>query len=975
MKRKLNRGLVITFILLSFAATPFSGRILAGSNPSHTIIRAKLKEMALKYNIPSAILMTIAYTESGWRQFDSLGNPVINVNTNGSMDIGIMQINSTGRDDLDRLKTDIFYNIEIGARILDGKWKITPGIGDRDRNILENWYYAIWAYNGFSYINHPANPDSRRYQEKVLDNLARVIIGDDGQPLWTPVKVSRPNPLSISNPPQWIPTPVPYHFGDLYTGLYEGDNFRLLKASDLQVVKSGEPFYLTFKIENIGTTTWKNTSDTSYTAQLVIEKDNESQVVRSPLASVTEPGGAFDFTFSVPPLSRGFYRTTLKMFRGDVQFGQSYLGNIISEENAVSIKAPEKATFQLGEEMRFSLKQNVDYRITATSLIEVLDSTGSLVYSTIVPLSEINSFSYIAGSGSAAQGDFRLIAQVFLNAGASILFAKGTFPPYVSIEKSFSIADMRTGLVIDSNVRGASINIDGQPSGFQTPAFIELPPGEHLISVIGEGFNPYSSLEKVEQGARYIYASLQSVTNQPQLSQTSLDFGSVYKGNSLYKNITLSLPGQMSGIGTVRTSARWFFVYPLSFTSSTTFTVSFDSRFIEEGKSLSGMIYFNLGGNDYSVKVVLTTLLTTSVVYILPESSTIREGDSIFLEIHLTKNNLSPVSASFEISFDESYLKFEEFSASNSSGSYDMQKGKIAFEFTDLPQDADINLGTLRLAGLLRTGSMSSSVNFTRAAVTDNGTTRDIIAKGCSVKILEKLVLPQMPLNLKGEGILNGVSLKWDTPQKGSYSVKMFEVYRSESADPSGVMFIGSADAGAASFTDKGPLQNRIYYYWVITVDTAGNSSQAAGPVEVRPIYQSTTLPSKVKLEFIVGSTTYYVNGLPLKMEVAPFIKDGRTFVPVRFVAQPFGAQVVWNDREKKVTLIHTNLIELWIGNPVAKVNGVDTMVDPNNPSIAPFIVSGRTMLPLRFVSESFGAQVSWDEKLKKVTIEYSTKK
>jgi Transglycosylase SLT domain. len=185
-------------------------------NPSDSVLRAKFIEVAKKYNIPSVILMGIAYTESGWKQFDATGAPIIHTNTDGSIDIGIMQINSTGRSDLDRLKTDVFYNIEVGAKILDGKWKITPAIGDSDRNILENWYYAIWAYNGFSYTNHPLNPQGRHYQDKVIDNIGKLIIGDDGQPLWTPVKITKPDPTKITNPPSYIDTPTPYHFGDLY---------------------------------------------------------------------------------------------------------------------------------------------------------------------------------------------------------------------------------------------------------------------------------------------------------------------------------------------------------------------------------------------------------------------------------------------------------------------------------------------------------------------------------------------------------------------------------------------------------------------------------------------------------------------------------------------------------------------------------------------------------------------------------------
>ncbi|MGC9125074.1 MAG: hypothetical protein ACP5GW_03010, partial [Caldisericaceae bacterium] len=67
----ITTALIIAGIILStLAVTPF---LQNDPNPSSTVIRAYLKEMALKYNIPSVVLMGIAYTESGWRQFDSSG--------------------------------------------------------------------------------------------------------------------------------------------------------------------------------------------------------------------------------------------------------------------------------------------------------------------------------------------------------------------------------------------------------------------------------------------------------------------------------------------------------------------------------------------------------------------------------------------------------------------------------------------------------------------------------------------------------------------------------------------------------------------------------------------------------------------------------------------------------------------------------------------------------------------------------------
>ena len=84
------------------------------SNPSVTGIKAKLHDAAISRGIPPGILYGIAYQESGWRQFDAGGHPLISFDGG----IGVMQITSYGSYDVERLKVDIDYNIAatFGAR-------------------------------------------------------------------------------------------------------------------------------------------------------------------------------------------------------------------------------------------------------------------------------------------------------------------------------------------------------------------------------------------------------------------------------------------------------------------------------------------------------------------------------------------------------------------------------------------------------------------------------------------------------------------------------------------------------------------------------------------------------------------------------------------------------------------------------------------------------------------------------------------
>ncbi|HOK17094.1 MAG TPA: C25 family cysteine peptidase, partial [Defluviitoga tunisiensis] len=86
----------------------------------------------------------------------------------------------------------------------------------------------------------------------------------------------------------------------------------------------------------------------------------------------------------------------------------------------------------------------------------------------------------------------------------------------------------------------------------------------------------------------------------------------------------------------------------------------------------------------------------------------------------------------------------------------------------------------------------------------------------------------------------------------------------------------------------------------------------------------------KIVLELKIGSKIMVVNGVETQIDVPPQIVEGRTLLPIRWVAEPLGANVDWNGVERKVTVtLKDTKIELWIGKNIAKVNGVDTPIDP----------------------------------------------
>ena len=100
--------------------------------------------------------------------------------------------------------------------------------------------------------------------------------------------------------------------------------------------------------------------------------------------------------------------------------------------------------------------------------------------------------------------------------------------------------------------------------------------------------------------------------------------------------------------------------------------------------------------------------------------------------------------------------------------------------------------------------------------------------------------------------------------------------------------------------------------------------------------------------------------------DVQPYInQDNRTMVPVRFVSQQLGAEVSWDEAQQTVNILyHQSTISIPIGEKLAYVAGQKIELDTNA-----VIKNNRTMVPLRFVSEALGAQVLYNSDVSAVRI------
>ncbi len=124
-------------------------------------------------------------------------------------------------------------------------------------------------------------------------------------------------------------------------------------------------------------------------------------------------------------------------------------------------------------------------------------------------------------------------------------------------------------------------------------------------------------------------------------------------------------------------------------------------------------------------------------------------------------------------------------------------------------------------------------------------------------------------------------------------------------------------------------------------------------------------------VQLTIGSRYAYINGVPETMDVAPIIKNSRTMLPVRFLANTFGIEndgIVWDDATKTATLKDAETtIVITIGAPSMTVNGESVALD--SPAI---IENSRTYLPVRAIANALGVSndnITWDDATKTATL------
>lgn len=113
-----------------------------------------------------------------------------------------------------------------------------------------------------------------------------------------------------------------------------------------------------------------------------------------------------------------------------------------------------------------------------------------------------------------------------------------------------------------------------------------------------------------------------------------------------------------------------------------------------------------------------------------------------------------------------------------------------------------------------------------------------------------------------------------------------------------------------------------------------------------------------VILNLSIDNTITKINGEIKNIDVPPSLMNNRTFVPLRYIGEALGASFDWDNESRTVTFqCADQTLDLVVGQ---NISGMD---------IGPVIINGRTMVPIRYISENFGAQVMWFPNTRSVSV------
>ncbi len=291
---------------------------------------------------------------------------------------------------------------------------------------------------------------------------------------------------------------------------------------------------------------------------------------------------------------------------------------------------------------------------------------------------------------------------------------------------------------------------------------------------------------------------------------------------------------------------------------------------------------------------------------------------------------------------------------------------------TKLSGDGSINFESDDFMTQVRTNYKADNV---QVIIKDGGfwdkfvTSPDTTIKGKDISylvdggVVENKVIASVAKAPKAATVVDGnLLLSWNAVN----GAKGYNIYQSKTQGVYGNTPRTDFPVETTSFTDDQVDKDTTYYYQIRPVMSDGKEG---APIAEFSGIVSTKPENTIVLQ--IDNPNMEINGSIVELDpgrgTTPVIISGRTVLPIRSVVEAMGGNIQWDGTTQKISLIAKGItVEMWIDKKEIQVNGVLKQID-----VAPVILNGRTMVPLRFAAENLDCTVNWEAASRKAVIIY----
>ncbi len=280
------------------------------------------------------------------------------------------------------------------------------------------------------------------------------------------------------------------------------------------------------------------------------------------------------------------------------------------------------------------------------------------------------------------------------------------------------------------------------------------------------------------------------------------------------------------------------------------------------------------------------------------------------------------------------------------------------------PTKSSVSGSTVKIMGKAEQNDLVQ-INGSNAGVKDDGTF-ELIVNGNGKTTFKVIALDQA-----GNSSEKDITITFNSQPAQPPNLTIISPQNGTVVYQSSVIITGKTDPGAEITINKNPTQVSDDGSFTATINIVSGENiidvVALKSDEKSEVKLTVKFVKAVSIKLQIGNKNAIVNGEVISLDAPPVIVNSRTLVPLRFISESFGADVKWDAVLKLVDIKFNGIdVKLVIGNKFASVNGKKVELDS-----PPQIMNGRTMVPLRFISESLNAKVVWDNNTRTITITY----